>query len=150
MFSTRFALAQPAAGLWSGSMNAPVSPQSSMHQYRAHNVRLISLLLLVLIARALIPPGFMPAGNGAAQLTLCPDGMLMPADTSDAGTAAPHPGSSQVDHCPFGAAPFAAPIAQLAVSPVLATALRLPGFEPSHWVSSTRTARTHQPRAPPA
>lgn len=115
---------------------------------RPRRVPLISLLLLVLLARALVPTGFMPAGDGSAQLMLCPDGMLMPAETGKAA-GAPSPGHLHTDHCPFGSAPFAAPIADLAVIPVLAVAVGNPGIDPAPWVASTRAARTHQPRAPP-
>jgi hypothetical protein len=111
---------------------------------------MISLLLLVLVARALVPMGFMPAGNGSAQLTLCPDGMLMPSGAASADAAARHPGHSHLDHCPFGSAPFAAPIAHVAITPTLSAPGSVPGIDPSPWVPSVRVARTHQPRAPPA
>ena len=109
---------------------------------------LIGLLLLVLLARALIPGGFMPAGDGSAQLTLCPAGMLMPADDGAApGGAAPH---SHIDHCPFGSAPFAAPIATLSATPVLAASVRHLRFETLSQAPRDRAARAHQPRGPPA
>jgi hypothetical protein len=113
--------------------------------YRPGRRRLISLILLVLVARALIPAGFMPAGDGSAQLMLCPNGMLMPSDAGKAAGA----GQLHTDHCPFGSAPFAAPITHLPVIPVVAGAVRTPAFEPASWVPSARAARTHQPRAPP-
>ncbi len=109
-----------------------------MPRHLHHRSALISLLLLVLVARALVPVGFMPAGDGSAQLILCPDGMLMPS------------GHSHIDHCPFGSAPFAAPISSLAVIPTGALPVDIPGTDPSPWVPSARIARTHQPRAPPA
>jgi hypothetical protein len=115
-----------------------------MTQYRKRSASLISLLLLVLLARALIPVGFMPAGDGSAELTLCPDGMLMPADAGMPGS-----GHLHADHCPFGAAPFAAPLATAAAIPQLAATISLPGFESSTWLAATRAARSHQPRAPP-
>jgi hypothetical protein len=108
---------------------------------RHHRVRIISLLLLVLVARALVPAGFMPSAAGSSALTLCPDGMVMPSGPG---------GYAHTDHCPFGAAPFAAPITHFAPTPVLATALGIAGFEFSPWAPSTRAARAHQPRAPPA
>ena len=120
-----------------------------MAYYRRRNVLLISLLLLVLVARALVPAGFMPAGDGSAGLTLCPDGMLMPTDPGDAA-GMPAPGHLHTDHCPFGSAPFAAPIAQPALIPVPAVAITLSSLDSSRPVPSARAARTHQPRAPPS
>ncbi|MEJ0005710.1 MAG: hypothetical protein WDM77_04820 [Steroidobacteraceae bacterium] len=111
--------------------------------------RIISLLLLVLVTRALVPAGFMPAGDGSAQLTLCPDGMLMPSDPGTAAAAMPGSGHLHTDHCPFGSAPFAAPLADLAVVPARALAVTLRGIDSSSWVPEARAARTHQPRAPP-
>ena len=106
-----------------------------------HRVRIISLLLLVLVARALVPAGFMPSAGGSSALTLCPDGMVMPAGPG---------GSGHADHCPFGAAPFAAPITHIAPTPVLAAAVSIAGVESLPWAPSARVARAHQPRAPPA
>jgi hypothetical protein len=106
---------------------------------------LINLLLLVLLTRALVPMGFMPAGDGSAELTLCPDGMLMPTDAAMANS-----GHLHTDRCPFGAAPFAAPISAPPVIPQLAAAIDTARFDPSPWPPAARGARSHQPRAPPA
>ncbi len=76
-----------------------------MTRYR-RRLPIISALLLALVARAAVPVGFMPAADGSAQMTLCPDGMLMPADAGNAGAGRLH-----TDHCPYGSAPFTAPIA---------------------------------------
>ncbi len=119
-----------------------------MAHRRRRKLRIISLLLLVLVARALVPAGFMPAGDGSAQLTLCPDGMLMPT-VPGAAAGVSNLGHLHADHCPFGSAPFAAPIVELAVIPVLAVAISISGLDASRWVPSVRVARTHQPRAPP-
>jgi hypothetical protein len=106
---------------------------------------LISLLLLVLLARALVPTGFMPASDGSAQLTLCPDGMLMPSAAAMANSGLLH-----ADHCPFGAAPFAAPISAPPLIPQLAAAVGTAGIVASPRPPAARAARSHQPRAPPA
>lgn len=122
-----------------------------MTPYRHRTLPIVSLLLLVLVARALVPAGFMPAADGSAQLTLCPDGMLMPSDAgSGSDTAARNSGHVHTDHCPFGSAPFAAPIAHLPVIPQLAAANHAPGFDAAPWIPAIRGSRTHQPRAPPA
>jgi hypothetical protein len=115
-----------------------------MTQYRKRSASLISLLLLVLLTRALVPVGFMPAADGSAGLTVCPDGMLMAADAG-----MPNSGHLHTDHCPFGAAPFAAPLATPAAIPQRADAISLPGFESSGWIPTSRASRSHQPRAPP-
>jgi len=106
---------------------------------RPRRLYLISLLLLVLVTRALVPQGFMPAGDGSAQLTLCPDGMLMPGN----------PGHLHTDHCPFGSAPFAAPLSHTPVIPVPAVAITHQGLDPAPRIAGTRVAHAHQPRAPP-
>lgn len=115
---------------------------------RPRRVSLLSLLLLTLLARALVPTGFMPAGDGSAQLMLCPDGMLMSAETGKAA-GTPVPGHVHTDHCPFGAAPFAAPLASQPLIPLLTVAVSQPLNDPASRVPGARTARTHQPRAPP-
>jgi hypothetical protein len=106
-----------------------------------HRSRIISLLLLVLVARALVPAGFMPSAAGSSALILCPDGMVMPSGPG---------GYGHTDHCPFGAAPFAAPLSHFAPTPVLATPVSIASVESLPWAPSARTARAHQPRAPPA
>lgn len=115
-----------------------------------HRQSIISLLLLVLVARALVPAGFMPASNGSAQLMLCPAGMLMPAVSTQGDPAAPGQPHTHTDSCPYGSAPFAAPLAHLPVIPTLVPAISTPGFEPVLWRAGSRPDRTQQPRAPPA
>ncbi len=116
---------------------------------RPHRLPVISLLLLALVARALVPTGFMPSGDGSAQLLLCPDGMLMPADPASNAAGAPGPAHLHANHCPFGSAPFAAPIAHIPVIPVLAGAIIKPALDPALRIPAVRSAATHQPRAPP-
>jgi hypothetical protein len=113
--------------------------------HRLRTAPLISLLLLVLAARALVPVGFMPASDGSAELTLCPAGMVMPAGSP----MADHGGHFQTDRCPFGSAPFAAPITAIAVIPFLAAAISLPLPSLSPVVVVTRAARGNPPRGPP-
>jgi Protein of unknown function (DUF2946) len=122
-----------------------------MRRRSTHRLSVISLLLLVLVARALVPVGFMPASDGSAQLTLCPDGMQMSPDMPmmDMGAGASGGGHAHVDHCPFGSAPFAAPITAIAVIPVLAAAILAHGTSPAPWLPGVRSLRANQPRAPP-
>ena len=114
--------------------------------HRLRTAPIISLLLLVLAARALVPVGFMPASDGSAELTLCPAGMVMPAGAP----MADHGGHLQTDRCPFGSAPFAAPITAFPVTPILAVAISIaqPSLSPA--LEIIRASRSHPPRGPPA
>ena len=107
---------------------------------------LVSALLLALTWRALVPAGFMPASDGSMLLQPCPEGM--PGMVIEQDPAHPH-GDHHTEHCPFGAAPFAAPLPCIALTPpTLASAPQLERpFTAPHFV--VRIARAHQPRAPP-
>src|SRR5580704_11487160 len=76
---------------------------------------LTSLLLAMLLFRAYVPVGFMPAGGTPFLLELCPaaSSMPMPAHHHHAQT------HTHFDHCPFGSAPAAGPISH-ASAPELA------------------------------
>ena len=105
------------------------------------------LLLALLLFRAYVPAGFMPASGVPFALELCPAAtMPMPMP----GHLHHHPGThADFESCPFGSAPaggphshhivFAsappAPLARIADIETLAPALR--------------AQRTHQPRGPP-
>ena len=73
--------------------------------------RLTSFLLVMLLFRAYVPVGFMPASGTPFLLELCPAAapmpMLMPAhhDHSDTHT--------HFEHCPFGSASAAGPLPHL-------------------------------------
>jgi hypothetical protein len=108
---------------------------------------LAGVLLAALVFRAYVPVGFMPASGTPFLVELCPAAslMLMPAQHH-------HHSDSQVhfDHCPFGSAPAAGPIAHFVV---FATAAQIASpaivaFEPPRF--GLRTQRAHQPRGPPA
>jgi len=105
------------------------------------------ILLAVLLFRAYIPVGFMPANGTPFLLELCPEAaaMQMPGHHHHHSDAHTH-----FDHCPFGSAPAAGPISQLVV------------FEPPGQIAppvavafdslrrGVRPERAHQPRGPPA
>jgi hypothetical protein len=104
------------------------------------------LLLALLLFRAYVPAGFMPASGTPFALELCPTAMAgMPAH-------AHHHGGTHADFesCPFGSAPGAGPIshpidfasAGPAPVPRMAAVDTLP--------VPHRAQRTHQPRGPPA
>ncbi len=115
---------------------------------RKHRRALItSTLLVTLLWRALIPVGFMPAADGSAALMICPEGMPDMVIGHDAGHA--H-GSDYTEHCPFGAAPFAAPLPAITIVATPAGELAPAPAQRSeslHLVA--RSTGAHQPRAPP-
>jgi hypothetical protein len=104
-------------------------------------------LLALLLFRAYIPAGFMPAGGVPFALELCPTGMVgMPAAHlhHHAGT------HTAFETCPFGSAPTAGPISHHVdfESAGPAPVQRLVALEAP--CLSLRPQRSHQPRAPPS
>lgn len=104
------------------------------------------LLLALLLFRAYIPAGFMPADGVPFALQLCPTGMAgMPAHLHHhAGTHA------EFELCPFGSVPGAGPISHHidfeSVGP--APTLQILVFEAPRL--NQRAERSHQPRGPPS
>lgn len=80
---------------------------------------LASLLAVAFVLRALIPAGFMPAGNGTAALRICPEGFpaaLLPALAGDEHAAHHHHNSwASGHHCAFGAAAGAPPLCHVSI-----------------------------------
>src|SRR5260221_5639919 len=108
---------------------------------------LTSVLLAMLLFRAYIPVGFMPASGTPFLLELCPAASSMPMPAHHHHPAGSH---THFDHCPFGSAPAAGPISDL-------IALELAGpiasqvavrFEPLPL--GVQTPRAHQPRGHPS
>jgi hypothetical protein len=110
-----------------------------------------SLLLGLLLLRAYVPAGFMPASAHPFQLELCSAALSMEMPGMPGIAHRHHSGShSNVETCPFGSAPAAGPISHIDLfSPAgriktdvlgALTPLR-PG---------TKLERAHQPRGPPA
>src|SRR5258708_9199142 len=109
------------------------------------------LLLALLLFRAYVPAGFMPASGVPFALELCPAATAgMPAHLHH--HAGSHATGSHADFesCPFGSAPAAGPISQhidfQTVRP--ATSQRILAFEAPRLTH--RAHRTHQPRGPPS
>jgi hypothetical protein len=103
------------------------------------------LLLALLLFRAYVPAGFMPANGVPFALELCPAAMAgMPAGHHHPGTHADLPA------CPFGSAPAAGPISHRLDSESVGLAFSRPivAFEAPGL--SLRPQRTHQPRGPPS
>src|ERR1700761_5925294 len=59
---------------------------------------LASLLVLTFALRALIPAGFMPAGDGSLTLRICPDGFLAALLSHDGAGGHAHDGASVHAH----------------------------------------------------
>jgi hypothetical protein len=108
---------------------------------------LTSLLLAMLLFRAYVPVGFMPASGTPFELQICPVGL--PAQMAQ--HLHHHSGlHDHFEHCPFGSAPAAGPISHLI------------GYEPAGDIVSqsvvafepprlgVRLRRAHQSRGPPS
>ena len=104
------------------------------------------LLLAVLLFRAYVPAGFMPASGAGFALELCPVGMTgMP-------THLHHSSGTHADFetCPFGSAPGAGPISHHVVFEAAgpAPSVFIAAFQPP--LLTLRLQRAHQPRGPPS
>jgi hypothetical protein len=119
--------------------------RASPFKTKAKTSRAGILLLALLLFRAYIPVGFMPASGVPFALQLCPAGTEMPAH--------PHHhagGHGDFESCPFGSAPGAGPISQH-------VAFQSAGPAPLPRMQALQTPRlvhraqpTHQPRGPPS
>ena len=104
-------------------------------------------LLALLLFRAYIPAGFMPAGGVPFALELCPTGLV----GMSAAHVHHHAGThTDFETCPFGSAPAAGPISHHAESSQheQAQRQRIVAFEAPRL--SLRPQRSQQPRAPPS
>jgi hypothetical protein len=103
------------------------------------------LLMCALVARAMVPSGFMPSLDRAGTLEFCHAGMTVPDHASPGGGH----GGGHVEHCPFGSAPSAGPVASLADPqfhpvPAIACVVALLIVPPAE-----RPARANRSRGPP-
>jgi hypothetical protein len=135
---------------------------------RRHHA-LTGILLGLLLLRAYVPVGFMPASGAPFLLQLCPAAapmstdmgmpmgagmsMHMPADMpvgTDPSASRHHSGShGHFDNCPFGSAPATGPVSHFVVfQPAGDIAQRSVGVFQS-WRGGRRTQRANQPRGPP-
>jgi hypothetical protein len=111
-----------------------------------------SLLLGLMLLRAYVPVGFMPASGHPFQIEICSAAisMEMPAMPGMPGHHHHHSGShSNFESCPFGSAPAAGPISEMDfVSPV--GPIKTDVFS-AFWplLAGARFERAHQPRGPP-
>ncbi len=112
-------------------------------------------LLALLIFRAYIPVGFMPASGTPFALELCPVGLAgMPAAHvhQHAATHVHQHSGTHADFatCPFGSAPAAGPVAHdIAFEPPV-LALSRTVAAPQSPLLTLRPQRSHPPRGPPS
>lgn len=106
------------------------------------------LLLAVLLLRAYVPVGFMPASGTPFALEVCPVGMHGAVHAHHA----PHPASpshTDDESCLFGSAPAAAPVAHvIAFEPPARLSLQSP-LAFSSAGPGIQLPRAHRARAPP-
>jgi hypothetical protein len=108
-----------------------------------------SLLLVVLLFRAYVPVGFMPASGTPFLLEMCPatyHQVQMPGHLQHH-----HSGThTHFENCPFGSAPAAGPIAHIVTlaPPAPIASQLLVAFEAP--LFSVQLPRAHQPRGPPS
>jgi hypothetical protein len=106
-----------------------------------------SILLAMLLFRAYVPVGFMPASGTPFLLELCPAASSMPMPAHHHHHTETH---THFEHCPFGSAPAAGPISH-GIAP------ELPAQIASQIAVSFESVRlgvplprAHQPRGPPS
>jgi hypothetical protein len=108
---------------------------------------LTGFLLAMLLFRAYVPIGFMPASGTPFELQICPVGLPV----QMAHHLHHHSGlHDHFEHCPFGSAPATGPISHLiGYEPAgEIVSQSVVGFEPLRL--GVRLRRTHQSRGPPS
>jgi hypothetical protein len=131
-----------------------------------HRQWLISLLLVAIGVRALIPAGFMPATDRPFSFQICPDGF--PAQLlhdvaigdehaahhhgqqqqDDTGSTPEH-GAARAEHCVFAVAAGAGPAPQIALLVAPAESQAAPQASFTIRIPELTRHRVQQPRAPP-
>jgi hypothetical protein len=103
------------------------------------------LLLAALVARALVPVGFMPSAERSGALKFCHAGMMVP----DEGSPGEGHSSGHVDHCPFGSAPATGPLSAGSVPAIRPVLADIVDAAPLFDLPGRRPARAHRSRGPP-
>lgn len=133
---------------WSRIRAGPGS-HTQMQPLRLHcraRRSLIGILLVAVLARGLIPAGYMPAYAGSLGLQLCNAGLTHHSshDSDPRSGRAPH-----LEHCVFGNAPLAGPTPHGVIALPPAAPPSDSTFVTKPLQVSARIHRTQQPRAPP-
>ena len=114
---------------------------------RRKREHVISILLVTLMLRALIPVGFMPASGEGFSLTICRADFPAPSAPQDTGR---HPGNPlHVEHCAFGNAPAAGPAMEVARGLPTAVTAAEPILVSEPLRINVGLVRVQQPRGPP-
>ncbi len=128
----------------------------SLQGNRRRRDSLTSVLLAMLLFRAYVPVGFMPASGNPFLLELCPAAdqspmsWQMPAHHLHHHTgshAGPH---AHFENCPFGSVPAAGPISLIAAFEAPAPVVSEPPAAFDAPQQRARLSRAHLPRGPPA
>jgi hypothetical protein len=124
-------------------------PHRTMRQTILNSKRrhiLASVLLAMLVFRAYVPVGFMPASGVPFLLELCPaaSSMPMPAHHHHGGAAHGH-----FENCPFGSAPAAGPISQTVAFDAGTQAVAHDVVVFASLPFTVQAHRSHRPRGPP-
>lgn len=108
------------------------------------------IMLVAFASRILIPPGFMPASDRPFSMEVCPEGL--PADMLGTQQAPHHHHGipSQSEHCVFGTACSAGPIAHLSMPGDFSSAQQTRAAAFPSIVVAIRVIHLPQPRAPPS
>jgi hypothetical protein len=126
-----------------------VTPSMPQTPFRTQSkTRWAGALLVILLARAYVPVGFMPATGSLFELQICPVGLAawMPAHHQH-----PHLGShADFENCPFGSAPAAGPISHQVQFESAGQILSRPAMALASSPRGVPAARAHLPRGPPA
>ena len=120
------------------------------HRFFDHSQRALTtrLLLVILLFRAYVPVGFMPASGAPFLLEICPAAVTaqMPAHYAH------HHTGSHVEfvNCPFGSAPAPGPLSHVIAlePPAPIVSHSLAAFDPL--LLGVPLPRAHQPRGPPS
>src|ERR1700722_6568102 len=115
---------------------------------RSKRELIVSLLLVALVFRALVPAGFMPASDRPFSIEICHDGFPAQLLSQDGSR---HPGTSpQFENCLFGSSSTPGPTPH--VAPVRTVAFILCGavLAVIPAIASVRLVHIPQARAPPS
>ena len=139
---------RPARGIGVDLLTGP-QPQLHMQPLRLHRRArrsLVGFLLLAVLARGLIPSGYMPATGAGFGLQLCDAGLShhLPEHGDRGSGGAPH-----VEHCVFGNAPLTGPAPHGTVVVAPPAPVSAQSFPVKPLRACVRLLRTQQPRAPP-
>jgi hypothetical protein len=108
----------------------------------------LSLAILAMVLRGLLPVGWMPDSDGSGRIVICTGhGPARSAPDPQRGHTLPDRGDKV---CPFAAAAHHSPPLALAVAPVpFVNDLRVARVATAQRLSERRLDASHSPRAPP-